>query len=198
MGRRSDTRERMIEAAKVGYRRHGVTATGFTEVLEGAGATRGTIYHHFPGGKEELAAAVVTSSGTNVEQMIRDLGEQSDSPLEALALFVDVCIGALEGTGGEFGCPIAPAVLESPDVGTILDAAAVAFDRWKVAIEEQLHQARIAETHVADLATLLIAAIEGGFVLARSTRSADPMREVGSAINRLLAFELEQVASHKP
>jgi len=191
MGKRTDTRQRMIDAAKVSYRHHGVAATGFTEVLERAGATRGTIYHHFPGGKEELAVAVVESSGANVEQMIRALGDRSASPLEAVNAFIEVCVAALEGTGGTFGCPIAPAVLESPDAETVLDAAAKAFDQWKVAIEEQLAQAGVGDEHAAQLATLLIASVEGGFVLARATRSAGPMREVGSAISRLLDFEIE-------
>ena len=191
MGKRTDTRQRMIDAAKVSYRHHGVTATGFTEVLERAGATRGTIYHHFPGGKEELAVAVVKSSGDNVEQMIRTLGDRSTSPLEAVNAFVDVCVAALEGTGGAFGCPIAPAVLESPDVDAVLDAAAKAFDQWKAAIEEQLSRAGVDGAHVAQLATLLIAAVEGGFVLARATRSASPMRDVGASIGRLLDFEIE-------
>ena len=133
---------------------------------------------------------MVKSSGDNVEQMIRTLGDRSTSPLEAVEAFVDVCVAALEGTGGAFGCPIAPAVLESPDVDAVLDAAATAFDQL-AAIEEQLSRAGVGGAHVAQLATLLIAAVEGGFVLARATRSAGPIRDVGASIGRLLVFEIE-------
>lgn len=190
VGGRTDTRQRMIAAAKACYRRQGVTATGFAEVLERSGATRGTIYHHFPGGKQELAVAVVESSGVNVEQMIRDLGARSESPVEAVTTFVAVCVAALDGTGGEFGCPIAPAVLESPDVGPVLDAAATAFSAWEEAIALQLVEAGMEDRSAGELATLVIAAVEGGFVLSRATRSSAPMRDVGTVISRLLDREL--------
>jgi TetR/AcrR family transcriptional repressor of lmrAB and yxaGH operons len=180
----------MIDAAKDCYRRQGVSATGFTEVLDRSGAARGAIYHHFPGGKEELAAAVVESSGRNVESMIRLLGDQADSPVDAVEAFVDVCVTALEGTGGRFGCPIAPAVLDSPDSEAVLDAARTAFGLWRVAIVEQLSEFGWEPDRADQVATLVVAAVEGGFVLSRATRSAAPMREVGRAIRRLLLLEL--------
>jgi TetR/AcrR family transcriptional repressor of lmrAB and yxaGH operons len=134
----------------------------------------------------------VEGTGDNVDQMIRSLGTSSASPLEAVNDFVDVCVAAPEGTGGAFGCPIAPAVLESPDADAVLDAAAKAFDQWRIAFEEQLTRAGVGGGHAAQPATLLIAAVEGEFVLARATRSAGPMRDVGSSVGRILDLEIER------
>jgi TetR/AcrR family transcriptional repressor of lmrAB and yxaGH operons len=182
MGRKTDTRLRMIEAAKDSFRTQGVTATGFTEVLERSGATRGAIYHHFPGGKVELAAAVVASSGDDIADLIEELVASSTSPVDAIAAFVEVCIGALDGTGGRFGCPIAPAVLESPDSDVVLDASHLAFSRWEASMVRALENDGWRTEQAHQSATLIIAAIEGAFVLARAARSSEPMCRVGASL----------------
>ena len=125
----------MIDAAKAGFRAHGSVATGLTEVLASSGAARGAIYHHFPGGKEELAAAVVVSTADNVEAAIRMLFATSTSPVEALAGAIDLVATAVEQRQG-FGCAIAPAVLEASGSRAILDAADDAFTRWQTAIRD--------------------------------------------------------------
>lgn len=183
MGARSDTRARMIQAAKVGFRSNGMVATGFTEVLEQAGAARGAIYHHFPGGKEELAAAVVRSTGGNVEHAIRQLFAAGPSPAAALAAAVELVATAVDTQPG-FGCAAAPAVLEAAGSAAILGAGDEAFTRWQAAIADGVRG------HVAadpdDVAALVVAAIEGALVLSRAAGSAEPVRRVGRVLVALL------------
>jgi TetR/AcrR family transcriptional repressor of lmrAB and yxaGH operons len=181
MGARTDTRARMIDAAKAGFRANGMVATGFTEVLEASGAARGAIYHHFPGGKEELAAAVVTSTGDNIEAAIRALFASSPSPAQALATAVELVATAVEERDG-FGCAIAPAVLEASGSTAVLQAADDAFARWQAAIVDGLG----AGADGADLAALVVAAIEGALVLSRAAGSNEPVRRVGRALAAVL------------
>jgi len=171
----------MIDAAKAGFRANGMVATGFTEVLEATGAARGAIYHHFPGGKEELATAVVTSTGDNVEAAIRTLF--IGNPADAIANAVHLVASAVEHRDG-FGCAIAPAVLEANGSRTILRAADDAFARWQSAIRDGLGSDlgdRIG-ADTSDIAALVVAAIEGALVLSRAAGSNEPLRRVGRAL----------------
>lgn len=173
----------MIDAAKAGFRAKGMVATGFTEVLEASGAARGAIYHHFPGGKQELAAAVVTSTGDNIEAAIRALFAGSPSPVDALTAAVELVAAAVDQREG-FGCAIAPAVLEASGSTAVLQAADDAFDRWQSAIRDGLGHGR---DDASDLATLVVASIEGALVLSRAHGSSEPVRRVGRALATLVA-----------
>lgn len=174
----------MIDAAKAGFRANGMVATGFTEVLEASGAARGAIYHHFPGGKEELAAAVVASTGDNIEAAIRALFASSPSAAGALATAVELVAAAVEQREG-FGCAIAPAVLEAGGSTTVLAVADDAFTRWQAAISDGLSGDRD-DAEATDLAALVVASIEGALVLSRAAGSSEPLLRVGRALGALL------------
>ncbi len=189
MGARTHTRDRMIDAAKAGFRAHGMVATGFTEVLASSGAARGAIYHHFPGGKDELAAAVVASTANNVEAAIRMLFAASASPVEALADAIDLVATAVEQRQG-FGCAIAPAVLEASGNRAILNVAEDAFTRWQTAVREGFEAAAdnyaVNEPDSSDIAVLVVASLEGALILSRAAGSSLPVRQVGRALGALL------------
>ena len=81
-----DTKQRMIEATALALRQRGLAATSFTEVLAASGAARGAIYHHFPGGKEELAEHAVEWTGRRVRDEIQAI--EGDDPDQVLDGFV--------------------------------------------------------------------------------------------------------------
>lgn len=176
----------MVDAAKSGFRSHGMVATGFTEVLAASGAARGAIYHHFPGGKDELAVAVVASTADNVEAAIRMLFANSTSPGQALAAAIDLVAVAVEQRDG-FGCAIAPAVLEASGRRAILDAADDAFTRWQRAIREGFESfGHPSDVDLDAVASLVIASLEGALILSRAAGTSEPVRRVGSALTALL------------
>jgi len=183
MGARTDTRVRMIQAAKVGFRANGMVATGFSEVIERSGAARGAIYHHFPGGKEELAIEVVRSTSGNVETAIHALFAASPSPACALAAAVELVAAAVDAREG-FGCAVAPAVLEAAGSAAILEAGNEAFARWQAAIGDALGEQF--EIDTADLAALFVSAIEGALILSRAEGTSEPIRRAGRALIALL------------
>src|SRR4051794_22611266 len=86
MPRTSDARQRMIESAAVLFRERGVLGTSFTDVVEHSGAPRGSIYHHFRGGKMQLAEEATRWAGEFiVAGAVAALGE--DDPVAAIASF---------------------------------------------------------------------------------------------------------------
>lgn len=182
---RDGTKERMIEAAKAGFRSHGVTATGFTEIVARAGAARGAIYHHFPGGKAELVRDVVASTAADVGELIDAVFDDADSSGEAVAVMLELCARAVESHGGDFGCPVTPSVLEAAQDTSILDAGQQAFAHWEERLAAGFGGVGQEPGVAAANATLVVASIEGALVLARAERSAEPIRRVAAALQVL-------------
>lgn len=164
----------MIDAAKTGFRTNGVSATSFTDVLQRAGAARGAIYHHFPGGRKELTVAVISSTADNVAAAL-DRSDSTNSPVEDFEAVLAALCEVVEREAGGFGCPITPAVLDANGEAEVLAAADEAFERWQ--------QALVDHHGLTDsLAALVVAAIEGALVLSRAAQSADPLRRVAGEL----------------
>src|SRR5436305_15227525 len=100
----SDSRDRMIQSAALLFREHGYSGTGFREVIKHSGEPRGSIYHHFPGGKEKLAAETVQWAWAVVERRIERAAEIGD-PLGALGVLVGACRYVLDDCIRRAGCP---------------------------------------------------------------------------------------------
>lgn len=181
MGARTDTRDRMIDAAKTGFRTHGVTATSFSDVLARAGAARGAIYHHFPGGRKELTIAVVSSTADNIAAAL-DRSKSAVSPREDFEAAAAALIATVEGQAGGFGCPITPAVLDAAGDADLLAAAHSAFERWRHALVEH-HGLSVGA------AALVVSAIEGALVLCRAAQSAEPLHSVVGELAQLFSAQ---------
>lgn len=112
MPRRSDSRSRMIHAAAQLFRQRGYHATAFSDVIQASGAPRGSIYFHFPGGKQELAREAIALAGDEIEQMVEAAAARCDDPGSFVRALGDMVAARLEGSGYRSGCAIATMVLE--------------------------------------------------------------------------------------
>ena len=181
----SDSRNRMIRSAALLFRENGYSGTGFRDVIAHSGAPRGSIYHHFPDGKEQLAADTVEWAGAVIERRLARATQQGD-PIAALGVFVDAWREVLEDSNFRAGCPIV-AVAAEADAGSAATAAAAdAFARWQDLIARTMLDAGIGRTDARRLATLVIAAIEGAILLCRARRDIRPLRDVHRALEAAL------------
>src|SRR4051794_39366422 len=149
----SDSRDRMIQSAALLFREHGYSGTGFREVIKHSGAPRGSIYHHFPGGKEQLAAETVQWASAVIERRIARAAENGD-PIVALGLFVDAWRKVLEDSNFRAGCPVVAVAAEADAGPAATAAAAAAFARWQELIAHALLDAGVGRTDARRLATL--------------------------------------------
>lgn len=177
---KSTTRDRMIAATARLLQRQGMAATGLTEVLDAAGAPRGSLYHHFPGGKNQLAAEAVRFSSARITRAVED-AMASPLPLpDALRAFTDFYETSLGDSDFRDGCPVATTALEASALGApeVEAACAEAFAAWQEPIARRL----VAEGHLAaaadELAMVVIASLEGALLLARASRSMEPLNTV--------------------
>ena len=189
MPEKSTTRERMIAATARLLQRQGMAATGLTEVLDAAGAPRGSLYHHFPRGKNQLVAEAVRFSSARIARAI-EAAMASPLPLpDALRAFTDFYESSLGDSDFRDGCPVATTALEASALGApeVEAACAEAFAAWQEPIARRL----VAEGHLPaaadELATIIIASLEGALLLARASHSMQPLNTVASHLAALLS-----------
>lgn len=149
----------------------GLQGTSFSEVLEASGAPRGSLYHHFPGGKDELVLEALSAVG---DQMAGALGRMSGRPADEVARgFGDLWRSILSHSGSSAGCAIVAVTIaaESP---ALLDRVREVFrDNWTL-LGQILAKGGVPEERSSALAATLISAFEGAVILSRSQRSIAP------------------------
>ncbi len=168
-------RERMVASAVVLLAKRGFQGASFTGVLAESGAPRGSIYHHFPDGKEQLIAAAVDYAGDRAVQILDALS--GCGAAEIVDGFMAIWRSVLERSGFTAGCSVL-AVTVSANSPELLNRAGEAFRSWQVRLAELFRSAGLARQDADAFATLLIAASEGAVVLARAQRAFAPFDTV--------------------
>jgi AcrR family transcriptional regulator len=170
------TRDRIVFASAELFRRQGYAGTGLKQIVAAADAPFGSIYHFFPGGKEELGAETIRVGGRFFLMLAEGYLEQIEDPAEAIAEFFDGAAQTLLATDYADACPIATLALEVASTSEPLRvASAEAFDSWLEALSGRFHDVGLGEREAADLALAVLAALEGAFVLCRAKRSTEPL-----------------------
>ncbi len=187
MARDRDTRADLVKTMARLLRDQGYTATGRAQVLAESGVSNGSLYHHFPGGMEELAEAALEASGRGVADALRQALDETPSAALGLIRFLDIAAGPVAGEACP-GCPIAPTALESPIISPRLRAtAARCFDQWEGLIAARLRADRWPEESVAETASAALALVEGALLLARVSGRGGHLENAKRATALLLA-----------
>lgn len=190
--RPSEGRQKLLLGAIVLLRERGLSGASFGEVVKRTGAPRGSIYHHFPQGKDQLMTEAVELVGSAVAQLIDRAG---DDPGVALRSFVEGWRTQLVSSNFRAGCPVVGVAVELGDGDRALRAAtARAFGCWSDRLAALL-AARGVDPAAADrFATLAVAAIEGAVMLSRSRLDTEPLDVVAIELDELLQRRLEASA----
>jgi AcrR family transcriptional regulator len=176
------TRERILFATAELFRRQGYNGTGLKQVVAEADAPFGSLYHHFPGGKQELAEEVIGSAGAFFQALVTAVYDEDEerSAEDSVRAVFDGAAATLTATDYEDACPIATVALEVASTDDRLrQATAAVFERWTAAITERLDD--------REKGLAIIAALEGAFVLCRASRSTEAMQAAGEMAAGLVA-----------
>jgi AcrR family transcriptional regulator len=178
----SKTKERILEQTAELFRRQGYTGTGLKQIVAAANAPFGSIYHFFPGGKEQLGTEVIKASGLMYQQLIEGI---IDAATDIVSGVEDCFTGAaevLKATDYADACPIATVALEVASVNEPLrQACADVFDGWVVAGTERIAAAGVPEARARALTIQLIMLLEGAFLLCRASKTTEAMKIAGDA-----------------
>jgi TetR/AcrR family transcriptional repressor of lmrAB and yxaGH operons len=182
-----DTRERMVEVTARLLARQGYHATGLAQVLTEAGAPRGSLYFHFPEGKEQMAAEAVRRLGEQLGAALQAKMDAKPDLRSGLQSVARMFARQLEASEFMLGCPVATTALEASDEAPALAAAcADVFERWTAVLADRLKKERPRIAAPERLARTILSLIEGALLLARVRRSVEPLRDAEVAIESLL------------
>jgi TetR/AcrR family transcriptional repressor of lmrAB and yxaGH operons len=186
------SRERMIEATAVLLQKQGYAGTGLSEILDASAAPRGSLYFHFPGGKEQLACEALAASGALWKKRIDEVTADITDPGEAAAAVCTMLGDRLEDSDWELGCPIATVALEAAAGSeAIRTTCAEHFAGWEAIVVRRLVAAGLPEELARAAATLAVASVEGALLLARVYRSRQPLDRVALALRAQLSIPRE-------
>jgi TetR/AcrR family transcriptional repressor of lmrAB and yxaGH operons len=181
------TREQIINTTSELLERQGYHATGLNQIVQVSGAPKGSLYYYFPEGKEELTAEAIMRSGRELAEHVRRELAGIEDAAEAIQRFVANLAEHVHASDCRGGAPIAAVALETASTNDRLAAACQeAYRQMQSAFEEKLFAGGYDEVSAGELATFIVAAIEGGIVLARAHRSADALRQMGRELGCLL------------
>ena len=189
----SSTRERILDAGAELFRLQGYNATGVKQIVTAAQAPFGSLYHHFPGGKEQLGAEAIRTSGAIYAQLIPAVIDVAPDPVTAVHDFFMGAATHLVETDYADACPIATIALEvSSSSEPMRQACDDVFESWIAAGAQRYVDAGIEPLKARELTVAFVAALEGAFILSRASRSIEPMRIAGEMVAAAVRAALEQ------
>ena len=190
MAKATDSKGKTLAAAAKLFRRQGYHGTALHDILAEAGSPRGSLYFHFPGGKEEIGEAALALSAEAVRQGIARAAEASESADIFLVRIVRGMAAELERSDYSEGCPIATTALETAAQSEVLGAAARnAFQKWEIEIKRGLERFGMTSGDAELVATTVLSQLEGARLLARTYRSLEPIHRAEQAVKLLLRLK---------
>lgn len=185
-------RERIVAGAADMISRRGLNATSIREMAKHAKAPLGSTYHYFPEGKQQLATEAVRYAGDTVARMLRE--ELEAGPVAGLTAFLALWRRIVVETGFRAGCPVLAVSIEEPptdEVPPAVAAAAEAFETWEDLLATSLREHGVRAEQAEQLATLVVAAVEGTVAMCRAQRSTRPLDRTAAQLEALIAGAVE-------
>jgi TetR/AcrR family transcriptional regulator, lmrAB and yxaGH operons repressor len=186
MAKATDSKGKTMAAAAKLFRQQGFHGTALHDILAAGGSPRGSLYFHFPGGKEEIGETALGLAGEAVRQGIAKVAEASQNAEMFLVRIVRGMAADLERSDYREGCPIATTALEtSAQSETLAAACRNAFQKWELEIKRGLERFGMSSDDAELVATMALSQAEGALLLARTYRSLAPLKRAEQAIKLL-------------
>jgi AcrR family transcriptional regulator len=188
--KRRDGRALLLNGARQLLAEKGYAGMELRDVAERGKAPRGSIYHHFPGGKTQLAREAAELEGTTIRDLIeRSLEERGLRG--TLERFGEIFRRRVADYPERIGCPVAAAALARPEDPELAAAATAAFRSWEAPIAAALLDEGVGRKDAEDFAGLVVSTVEGALIRARAAGNTEPLDSaiggLGRALDRLLA-----------
>jgi TetR/AcrR family transcriptional regulator, lmrAB and yxaGH operons repressor len=183
----SSTREQILQTTCSLIEKQGYHGTGLNEIVKESGSPKGSLYHYFPNGKEQIVAEAVLGSGIETAERIRGELKKSSNVSKAIYDFILNIAGHVELSGFSAGSPLTSVAMETATKSERINLACrEAYSMLQSAFNEKLLESGYTKTKAADMAAFIVASIEGGIILSRTNHTADPLRVVAKQLRAVL------------
>ena len=189
-----DSKARMVRSAATLIGTRGLTATSFSDVVTHSGAPRGSIYHHFPDGKRQLAESAIDWTSEQVLGHLRAC--RATKPADLLACFIDLWRQSVLASRGSSGCAVAGVAI---DIGAFEDdligLVRTTFQSWVTELTGRLQDLKVPADRARSIAFTAVAGMEGALILCRAEGSSRPLEAVAEELMRLLPTKTRRARS---
>ena len=172
----TDTRTRLIVAAATLFRDKGFHGTALSEILERAGASKSSLFHHFPAGKDDLALAAAHWADQGTLRIIDDAFADAPDFGTGCVILCRKLARFMEREPGWAGCPVGQILFRASGDGAFRAETARIFDGWRDRLAAHGARLGVPEGEAADRAETLLIALQGAWTLARARRDPGVLR----------------------
>jgi TetR/AcrR family transcriptional repressor of lmrAB and yxaGH operons len=185
----SNAREQILQTTCDLLEKQGYHGTGLNEIVKESGAPKGSLYYYFPEGKEQITAEAVLQSGRVVSERIRAGLKTNNSAPQAVHDFILLIAENVERSGFAAGSPLTAVAMETATQSERINLACrEAYGMLQTAFREKLLESGFPKAKAEELATCIVASIEGGIILSRTSHTAAPLRLVARQLKILLSL----------
>ncbi|MDF3833019.1 TetR/AcrR family transcriptional regulator [Cupriavidus basilensis] len=187
MAAQAKHRDKIVRSAAVLFRRYGYAASGTNDIVALSGAPKGSLYHYFPRGKEQIAEEVIAYAGELVRSTLARLCDEHDSPGAIVRAYSASLAGWMAESGYRDGCPISTILLEiAIEAEGVAQAGKAAFAAWEDVLATAFEARKIPRARAVELAGLAVCSWGGALVVAKAARSSQPIQRVAETLARQL------------
>jgi AcrR family transcriptional regulator len=181
----TDSRASMVRSAASLIRTRGVSGTSLADVLADSGAPRGSIYHHFPRGKDQLAGDAIAWTSDRVLAHQRTC--RATTAKGVLECFIDMWRQVVLSSHGTAGCVVAGVAIDTVgETPGLMDVVRTSFRSWIDLLSDQLAATGVPAQRAPTIATATVAGLEGALILCRAEGGIGPLETVAAELMRLL------------
>jgi AcrR family transcriptional regulator len=174
------TKQRILDSTAALFMRYGYTGTGLKQIVADANAPFGSLYHHFPGGKQELGVEVIHRSGAMYGDLVMSVFDAAPDLLTGIRDCFAGAAAVLVATDYADACPIETVALEVASSNEPLRlATAEVFESWIVSASTRFCAAGLADETARELSIAFISLLEGAFILCRASRTTEALEAAG-------------------
>lgn len=188
------TRSRLSASMLELIQTSGYSGTGLNAVIDHAGAPKGSVYFHFPDGKEGLGVAAVDLAAAQFAQLIAEAAASAGGAAAAVRAAVEALTAIVSDSDYRLGCPVSVVTLEmGAESQRLRNACAAAFESWIAPTAALLEAEGLDAAPARSLATVVVSTIEGAVILARATRSPQPLTSAADVLAELIDVRCQKV-----
>ncbi|WP_364305604.1 TetR/AcrR family transcriptional regulator [Paenarthrobacter nitroguajacolicus] len=181
------TKARLTESMLQLIQTSGYSGKGLNAVIEHAGAPKGSVYFHFPDGKEGLGVAAVELAAKQFEALIAEAAVSAGSAAEAARTAIEVLAAIVSESNFRLGCPVSVVTLEmGAESERLRQACAAAFESWIAPTSALLEAGGLDAGEARSLATVVVSTIEGAVIVSRAMQSTQPLLSAADVVAALI------------
>lgn len=186
-------REQILETTASLMQRQGYCATGLNQIIKESGAPKGSLYHYFPGGKEELAVKAIQTSANLLAEQLQEAIDEMGTVAKGIPHFIRKYATYFEESGYEKGCPITTVTLETANTSEALQIASRdLYHSWCQVIIEHLMTEEWQEDEAREMAIFMMSSFSGALVMGRAAQRIEPLEIIAKQFERILSTQGEK------